>query len=256
VHAILQGTARVRLVALTQDEPCLVARVERLDDNTEKNLELESLSRDTVTAFQRVVTLSEALPSELGSAVANVTDEGALADFVAANLQLNSEDRYAILAELNVNQRLAKVRELLTHEIEVLEVQNEIQNDVRGELEKRQREFILREQMKAIQKELGEGDITPELSELKARLEASKMPEHASKEADRELQRLTAIPTMSPEYQVARTYLEWLADLPWSKNTEDQLDIKRAEKILDEDHYGLDKVKNVAGPVDRACVGA
>jgi ATP-dependent Lon protease len=243
VHAILQGTARVRLVALTQDEPCLVARVERLDDNTEKNLELESLSRDTVTAFQRVVTLSEALPSELGSAVANVTDEGALADFVAANLQLNSEDRYAILAELNVNQRLAKVRELLTHEIEVLEVQNEIQNDVRGELEKRQREFILREQMKAIQKELGEGDITPELSELKARLEASKMPEHASKEADRELQRLTAIPTMSPEYQVARTYLEWLADLPWSKNTEDQLDIKRAEKILDEDHYGLDKVK-------------
>jgi len=243
VHAILQGTARVRLVTLTQDEPCLVARVERLDDNTEKNLELESLSRDTVTAFQRVVTLSEALPSELGSAVANVTDEGALADFVAANLQLNSEDRYAILAELNVNQRLAKVRELLTHEIEVLEVQNEIQNDVRGELEKRQREFILREQMKAIQKELGEGDITPELSELKARLEASKMPEHATKEADRELQRLTAIPTMSPEYQVARTYLEWLADLPWSKNTEDQLDIKRAEKILDEDHYGLDKVK-------------
>jgi ATP-dependent Lon protease len=243
VHAILQGVARVRLIALEQDEPCLVARVERLEDTVEKNIELDAVTAETITAFQRVVTLSEALPSELGSAVSNVTDAGALADFVAANLQLNPPERYEILAELSVSKRLARVRELLTHEIEVLEVQNEIQNDVRGELEKRQREFILREQLKAIQKELGEGDITPELSELKGRLEGANLPEHAAKEADRELQRLVAIPTMSPEYQVSRTYLEWLADLPWSTTTEDQLDIKRAEKILDEDHYGLDKVK-------------
>jgi ATP-dependent Lon protease len=243
VHAILQGSARVRLTALTQDEPNLIAKVEKLEDVTEKNIELDSLTRDTITVFQRVVTLSETLPSELGTAVANVTDAGALADFVAANLQLETPDRYAILSELSVSARLARVREMLNHEIEVLEVQNEIQNDVRGELEKRQREFILREQMKAIQKELGEGDITPELSELKARLDGANLPEHASKEAERELQRLTAIPTMSPEYQVARTYLEWLADLPWNTTTEDQLDVKRAEKILDEDHYGLEKVK-------------
>jgi ATP-dependent Lon protease len=243
VHAILQGVARIRLTALEQDEPFLMAKVERLADAVEKNIELESLSAETISAFQRVVTLSESLPSELGSAVSNVTDAGALADFVAANLQINAPERYEILAELSVSKRLARVRELLAHEIEVLEVQNEIQNDVRGELEKRQREFILREQMKAIQKELGEGDITPELSELKARLEAANLPEHASKEADRELQRLVAIPTMSPEYQVSRTYLEWLADLPWNSTTEDQLDVKRAEKILDEDHYGLDKVK-------------
>ncbi len=243
VHAILQGTARIRLAELVQAEPTMIARLDRLEDTVEKNIELESLMRDASNAFQRAVTLSEALPSELGSAVTNITDASALADFIAANLQIEPEDRYAVLSELNVNKRLAMVRELLTHEIEVLEVQSEIQSDVRSELEKRQREFILREQLKAIQKELGEGDITPELSELKARLEAANMPEHAQKEADRELQRLLAIPTMSPEYQVARTYLEWLADLPWDKTTEDQLDIKRAEKILDEDHYGLEKVK-------------
>jgi ATP-dependent Lon protease len=243
VHAILQGTARVRIVSIEQHEPLLRAKVERLEDSVEKTLELEALARDVTTAFQRVVALSEAMPSELGSAVGNVTDPASLADFVAANLQLKTEDRYAVLEELNVNRRLALARDLLTHEIEVLEVQSEIQNDVRGELEKRQREFILREQMKAIQKELGEGDITPELSELKARLDAAELPEQARKEADRELQRLMSIPTMSPEYQVARTYLEWLADLPWGKGTEDQLDIKRAEKILDEDHYGLEKVK-------------
>src|SRR5207245_3308462 len=126
---------------------------------------------------------------------------------------------------------------------EVLWVQLQIQADVRGELDKRQREFILREQMKAIQKELGEGDITPELSELKLRLAEAVLPEAAQREADRELQRLTSIPSISPEYQVSRTYLEWLADLPWNTSTEDLLDIIRAEAVLNEEHYGLDKVK-------------
>src|SRR5439155_24879090 len=190
-----------------------------------------------------IVTLSETLPQELAAAVGNLGDPSALADFIAANLQIRTEQRYAVLEELNVNKRLTIVKELIEHEIEVLEVQSDIQAGVRGEIDRRQREFILREQMKAIQKELGEGDITPELSELKARLEAAELPEHAEKEADRELQRLMTIPTISPEYQVARTYLEWLADLPWSKSTEDHLDIQNAEKVLDEDHYGLVKVK-------------
>jgi ATP-dependent Lon protease len=243
IHAILQGVARVRAVELEQEEPWIRVKVERLEETVDRSLELEALMTEVTTAFQRVVNLSEAMPSELSTAVSNVTDPTSLADFIAANLQLKTEDRYAILEELSVNQRLAKVRDLLAHEVEVLEVQSEIQNDVRGELEKRQREFILREQMKAIQKELGEGDVTPELAELKARLDAGNLPEHAQKEADREITRLAAIPTMSPEYQVSRTYLEWLADLPWDKSTEDQLDIKRAAQILDEDHYGLDKVK-------------
>ncbi|MGH2671121.1 MAG: AAA family ATPase, partial [bacterium] len=135
------------------------------------------------------------------------------------------------------------VREYIEHEIEVLEVQSQIQADVRGELDKRQREFILREQMKAIQKELGEGDITPELSELKQRLAQADLPEAVQREADRELQRLMNIPSISPEYGVARTYLEWIADLPWHASTEDLLDIVRAEAVLNEDHFGLAKVK-------------
>ncbi len=243
VHAILQGAGRIKLAALEQSEPCLLGRVERLKERVERGSVLEAAMQEAAASFVRVINLSENLPQELGAAVANITDPSALSDFIAANLQLQPEERYAILEELNVNKRLAKVHDLVAHEIEVLEVQAEIQSDVRGELEKRQREFILREQMKAIQKELGEGDITPELSELKHRLDAAELPEAARKEADRELQRLLTIPSISPEYQVARTYLEWLADLPWAKSTEDQLDIKRAETILNEDHYGLDKVK-------------
>jgi ATP-dependent Lon protease len=200
--------------------------------------------QDAISIFIRVVNLSDNVPQELATAVSNLTDPSALADFIAANLQLQPEERYAVLEELNVNKRLAKVLELVAHEIEVLEVQSEIQSEVRGELEKRQREFILREQIKAIQRELGEGDITPELSELKHRLAQAQLPDIAQREADRELQRLLTIPSISPEYQVARTYLDWLADLPWSVRTEDQLDIKRAEQVLNEDHYGLDKVKN------------
>jgi len=243
VHAILQGVSRIKLLSLAQQDPCLVGRVDRTRERVERGAGLDAAMQDAIGIFTRVVNLSENLPQELGNAVKNVADPSALADFIAANLQVPMEDRYAILEELNVNKRLARVLDLLAHEIEVLEVQSEIQADVRGELEKRQREFILREQMKAIQKELGEGDVTPELSELKQRLAAAGLPEAAQKEADRELQRLMTIPSISPEYQVARTYLDWLADLPWSKTTEDQLDIKRAEKILNEDHYGLDKVK-------------
>ncbi len=244
VHAILQGTARIRLVSLEQaDTLPVLARVERLPEEVERTLELEATMREAVETFARVVNLSETLPRELATAVNDIADSSALADFIAANLQLKPEERYAVLQELNVNKRLAYVRERLGHELEVVEVQSKIQSDVRGELDKRQREFILREQLKAIQKELGEGETAPELAELKERLENAGLPDAARREADRELQRLTSIPSISPEYQVVRTYLEWLADLPWSKSTQDQLDIKRAEQILNEDHYGLEKVK-------------
>ncbi|HEV8575400.1 MAG TPA: endopeptidase La [Dehalococcoidia bacterium] len=243
VHAILQGVGRIKLLGLEQSEPWIVGRVERLNETVERGTGLETLITTVRDGFVRIVSLSETLPQELAAAVSNLGDPSALADFIAANLQIRTEDRYAVLEELNVNRRLSIVQDFVSHEIEVLEVQSQIQADVRGELDKRQREFILREQMKAIQKELGEGDITPELSELKQRLGQAGLPEAAKREADRELQRLTSIPSISPEYQVARTYLEWLADLPWQNSTEDLLDIVRAERVLNEDHYGLDKVK-------------
>jgi ATP-dependent Lon protease len=242
VHAILQGNARIRLLEITQEGPPIMARVEWLHDTVDRSLELEAAAREATEHFANVVSLSETLSSELASTVADVTEPGALADFIAANLPLSPEERYAVLKELDVNERLNFVRSLLRHEEEVLEVQTKIHHDVKGELDKRQREFILREQMKAIQKELGE-ETTPELNELRERLDKASLPEGARKEADRELARLAQIPSMSPEYQVVRTYLEWLADLPWDKSTEDHLDISRAEEILNEDHYGLDKVK-------------
>jgi len=243
VHAIIQGVARIRLLELVQSEPWMRGRVERLEEKVKADLEAEALMRNAVAAFQQVVEISEALPKELGTAVGNVSEPSSLADFIAANLSITPEQRQQTLEELDVHKRLRLIIDLLHHEQEVLEVESRIQSQVKGELDKRQREFILREQMKAIQKELGEGEITPELSGLKKRLDEADLPEEARKEADREMQRLTAIPSISPEYQVARTYLEWLADLPWKVSTEDNLDIARAEQTLNEDHYGLKKVK-------------
>ncbi|HEY5640782.1 MAG TPA: endopeptidase La [Dehalococcoidia bacterium] len=242
VHAILQGRARVRLVAVEGEGPPVRARLEQLDDEGGSDLKAEAVMRDASEAFVRAANLSDALPTEVAAAVNEIREPAALADFIAANLPLKPEDRYQVLAELNVGRRLALVNALLNHELEVLEVRSKIHSDVKGELDKRQRDFILREQLKAIQKELGE-EATPELAELTERLQNAGLPEAARKEADRELERLGQIPAISPEYQVVRTYLEWLADLPWNVTTDDQLDIDHAARVLDEDHYGLEKVK-------------
>jgi ATP-dependent Lon protease len=242
VHAILQGRARIRLVAVEGEGPPIRARVERLDDEGRSDLKAEAVMRDASEAFVRAARLSDTMPAEVAAAVSDIREPAALADFIAANLPLKPEDRYRVLAELNVGRRLALVSTLLNHELEVLEVRSKIQSDVKGELDKRQRDFILREQLKAIQKELGE-EAAPELAELRERLQNAGLPEAARKEADREIERLGQIPAISPEYQVVRTYLEWIADLPWNITTEDQLDIKHAARVLDEDHYGLEKVK-------------
>lgn len=243
IHAILQGAQRVKLIELTQDSPWMRARVSPLAERRKSSTELDALMRDVVKLFGEIVELSESMPKELIAAAENMPSAAGLADFIAGNLQIKPDERYRVLKELDLNKRLNVVRELLAHEIAVSRVQTKIQTDVHGELEKRQRDFILREQIKAIQRELGEGEVTPELAELQQRLEAAKLPEGAKREADRELQRLSTIHSMSPEYQVARTYLEWLADLPWAVSTQDSLDVELAEKVLDEDHYGLDKVK-------------
>lgn len=242
VHAILQGTRRIRLQELLDEGSPVQAKVKLLSDVTSDALETEAMMREAAQSFVAVVNLSEGLPAELATTVSGISDASGLADFIAANIAIGTNDRYEVLKELDVSKRLSLVRSLLRHEQEVLEVQTKIHQDVKGELDKRQREFILREQMRAIQKELGE-ETTPELGELKSRLDAAALPEAVRKEADREMGRLSQIPTISPEYQMVRTYLEWLAELPWDKSTEDHLDIQRAEKILNEDHYGLDKVK-------------
>ncbi|MBI2759916.1 MAG: endopeptidase La [Chloroflexi bacterium] len=242
VQAILQGVARVRLVEVLQRDPYWRVRVERIVETVELTPELEALTRGVVTMFQRIVAMSDSLPGELGPAVSGITNPGNLADFIAANMGFKPEERLAVLAATDVTERLRLVNTYLSREMEVAEVGQKIRSQVQGEMDKRQREFILREQLAQIQKELGEEE-KPELAELRRRLDEANLPPQARREADRELARLVMINQASPEYQVARTYLEWLADLPWDKQTEEHLDIVEAERILNEDHYGLEKVK-------------
>jgi ATP-dependent Lon protease len=242
-HAILQGLTRIRLLSLEQEEPWMKARVEPVEETVERNLELEALSRNVLSLFQEIVGMAETMPNELAPAAANIPQPGALADFVAANLvHAKPEERQTILEASDVNQRLRLLTDILTRESEILEVESKIRAEVKGELDKHQREFILREQLKAIQKELGE-EPSGETAELKKRLEEAHLSPEAQREADREMERLSTTPPASAEYQVIRTYLEWLADLPWDKSTEDNLDLARAEQTLNDDHYGLDKVK-------------
>jgi ATP-dependent Lon protease len=242
VQALLQGVARVRAVQILQETPSLRVRVERVDDVVEPSTELEGLSRAAVDLFQKIAALSSNIPQELVGALSGIPNPGSLADFIAANTNLKPEQRQAILAEANVTSRLRILTDFLGHELSIVEVGSQIESQVRGDMDKRQREFILREQLQAIQRELGEGG-EPELAPLREKLDEAHLPPEARREADRELERLATLQQASPEYQVARTYLEWLGDLPWDKSTVDELDIKRAEEILNRDHYGLDKVK-------------
>jgi ATP-dependent Lon protease len=242
VQALLQGVARVRAVQIVQDEPWIRVRVERVDDVVEPGTTLEGLARAAGDLFQQIAALTPSIPQELVGAASGIPNPGNLADFIAANVNLRPDQRQAILAEANVTARLRLLTDILGHELEVAEVGNQIQTQVRGDMDKRQRDFILREQLQAIQKELGESDQS-ELAPLREKLDQAHLPPEARREADRELERLATVPPASPEYQVARTYLEWLGDLPWDKSTVDQIDIKRAEEMLNADHYGLEKVK-------------
>ena len=243
VQAIIQGVARVTLLESQQQEPWLRVRVERLRDVSKPGTELEALTRAASSLFQRAISLTENVPQEMAVMVAGIEDPSHLADLIAANINVKPEERQAVLDAADVAGRLRIVIGFLDREVEVLEVERQIKSQVRGEMEKHQREFILREQLKAIQRELGESELAPEVADLQKRLEEAHLPPEARREADRELDRLRTMPQAAADYQVVRTYLEWLADLPWDKSTEDNLDIERAEEILDADHHDLEKVK-------------
>jgi len=248
VRLVVQGLARVRIVEMTQRRPFLQARVEQVADITPAagDLEAEALERNASTLFRQVVELSPFLPDELAVVVENVTGPGAIADAIAASLpSLNAQVKQELLETESVKARLGRLVAALTKEVEVLELGSKIQSQVESEVGKGQREYYLREQLKAIQKELGESDERgQESADLRAKIEAAGMPEDAKKEALRELDRLAKMPPAAAEYTVARTYLEWLIALPWSKQTEDNLDLAKAREILDADHWGLPKVKD------------
>lgn len=244
LRILVQGSKRVRIEEFIQTEPYLVARVVEQPDVIEPSQELEALVRTVQQSFSSIVEHAGYLPEELQIAVANIDDPSALAHMVAGALRLKSEQKQELLEEVDVAQRLRRLSELLAEEREVVELGSKIQSQVQSEVDKTQREFFLRQQLKAIQDELGEGDEQQaEINELRGQIDEAGLPEDAKKQAERELGRLEKLPPAAAEYGVIRTYLEWILSLPWSKETEDNLDVVHAREILDEDHYDLEKVK-------------
>lgn len=243
-RVIVQGVSRIRVREYTQREPYFKARTDTLEEGFATGVEIEALMMNLKNLFQRAVELAPYLTSELGSMVSNIKSPPILADLIASNLNVSTPEKQAILETIDVRERLTKVHLILNKEVQVLELGNKIQSQVKEDMDRTQREYYLREQLKAIKKELGElDDHSSEIKELREKIKKAKMPPEVVTAAEKELDRLSKIPPASAEYTVARTYLDWLVELPWSTATEDNLEIQNAQKTLDEDHYDLEKVK-------------
>src|SRR6266704_1707088 len=248
LRLVVQGIQRFRVTQVTQYRPYVKAQVELLKEEApaEQEIEVRALAQSALGFFQRVGELSPTLSDELSTLAGNIQAPARLADFIAGSLpSLNTAQKQEFLEVLDVRTRLERVNKVLVKDLEVLEVGSKIQSQVKSELQKNQREYYLREQMKAIQKELGDSDDQQrEWSELKEKIEKAGMPEEAKKEALRELDRLSRMSPAAAEYTVTRTYLDWLVALPWSKRSEGEIDLVKAKEVLDNDHYDLERVKD------------
>ena len=245
LRCIVAGQQVFRIEQFTQTEPYMVAAYTELPDITAQSEELVAMQRNLAGLFQKLLGYLPQAPREMEMEVQNITDPNLLTYFVASTMRLETADRQALLEERDTMKRMRKLTMLLTKELEVVELGHKIQSDIQREMEKNQREFYLRQQLRAIQEELGEVDPQQaETNELRQKIEEAQMPEEVRKAADRELDRLSKVPQASPEYSVIRTYVDWLVQLPWGKETSDHLDIGEARKILDEDHYDLEKIKD------------
>ena len=245
LRILVQGVERIRLEGRVQDDPYFVGEFEQMPDVAEETPELEALTRNVQMLYGRIVALVPYLPAELELAAANVDDPSALSYLVASTLRLKTEEKQQLLEQAHVEARLRELSRILNRELEVFELGTKIQSQVQSEMEKGQREFFLRQQMKAIQEELGEGDPEQaEIRELRERVETADLPEETRKAVDRELARLERLPAAAAEYGVIRTYIDWILSLPWSQTTEDNLDLPHARQVLDEDHFDLEKVKD------------
>src|SRR5512143_2298489 len=241
---LVQGLSRFRINAFVEGKPFLSAQVSPLTDVTDADNEIEALRGNIVSQFVRIVELSPGLPQEVGQMARSIQEPGTLADMVASSINANLAEKQKVLELEDVKERLRAVARLVNHQVEVLELGNKIQTQVKGDMEKSQRDYYLRQQLKAIREELGEkDDASVEIEELRRKIAAKNLPEEARKEAERELERLARMHPSSAEYTVASTYLDWMTALPWHDSTPDSLDIQRARKILDDDHFGLEKPK-------------
>jgi len=244
VRAIVQGQNRLRVVGFAQTSPYIVVKVEELADVAPEGIEIQALMRTVQAQIEQYVANGAPVPPEAAVAARNISEPGLLADMVAYSPDLSTEQRMELLETTDVVERLKIVSTFLGRQIEILELKGKIQSEVKSEMDKTQREYILREQLKAIQRELGEDDPQQaEINELRDKVEAAGMPDEVKARALKEIDRMSRIPSASPEVGVIRTYVDWLVALPWNVSTTDNLDIKAAAKILDEDHYGLEKIK-------------
>ena len=242
--AIVQGITRVKILDYINKEPYFKAAVSTIsDDPISDELEIVSIADNLRRTFSDLIKVAPNLTEEHTGMLSNIQKPNRLVDRAVSLMTLPNQEKQDILEEINVKKRIEKAISIINREIQRIKLGEEIQTEVHDEISKTQREYYLREQMKAIQKELGEDEGTVELKELEDRIKAAKMPEDSESVAMKELDRLSRIPTQSPEYNVSRTYIEWIADLPWSKSSKDRIDVKKALKILDQDHYGLEKVK-------------
>jgi ATP-dependent Lon protease len=245
LRILVQGVKRIRLQRRLQDDPYLVGEFADVPEEVEESPELEALTRNVQALYGRVISMVPYLPDELELAAANVDDPSALSYLVASTLRIKTDEKQRLLEEDDVAARLREVAVILNRELEVVELGSKIQSQVQSEMEKGQREYFLRQQLKAIQDELGEGDgEQAEVNELRERIDEAKLPEDVDKAARRELARLEKLPSAAAEYGVIRTYLEWILTLPWNETTDDNLDLDNARAVLDEDHYDLEKVKD------------
>ncbi|MBU3949810.1 MAG: endopeptidase La [Proteobacteria bacterium] len=241
---LVQGLSRFRVLEFIEGKPYLMARVEHIKDKETKGKEAEALVSNMLSLFTRIVELTPGLPKDMANMAKSIQEPGMLADMVASVINTTLDEKQKIIETEDVRKRLKEVTKQATHHLEILELGNKIQTQVKGDMDKGQREYYLRQQLKAIKEELGEkDDAGVEVEEYKTKVKEKNLPPEALKEAERELNRLSRMHPSSAEYTVASTYLDWLTTLPWNESTKDNLDIKKARKVLDEDHYGLEKAK-------------
>ncbi len=241
---LLQGLGRFKITDYTSEKPYLQARIDGLGSQFAKDKEIKALMANLINQYQRIIELSAGLPPEIASMAKSLEAPNILADMIASTINVTTAEKQDILETLDVKQRLNKVTKMVNYQLEILEMGNKIQTQVKGDMDKQQREYYLRHQLKAIREELGEtDDSNVEIDDYRAKIAKRDLPEVVKKEAERELNRLSRMHASSAEYTVALTYLDWITELPWNEGSTDNLDLIKAQKILDADHYGLDKAK-------------
>jgi ATP-dependent Lon protease len=241
---LLQGISRFKIREYTQTSPYFMARVDHLTASSEKDKEVEGLMANLANQYEKIVQLSPGMPSEIAAMAKSLDDPDTLADMVTSTINSSSKEKQEILETLDIGERLKKVTKLVNYQMEILEIGNKIQSEVKGGMDKQQRDYYLRQQLKAIREELGETDDTAvEIEEYRKKIADKHLPEAAAKEAEREINRLSRMHPSSAEYSVAMTYLDWLTEIPWNESTIDNLDLTKAQKILDADHFDLEKAK-------------